>query len=67
LLAVLDSPLSPFPDDGSLAFPYTWRRQTSEDQGLHVALMRDINLDGIIMVTHSKHNCDCGMYIASLK
>jgi hypothetical protein len=67
LLAVLHSPLSPFPNDGGLALPDTRESQASENQGFHVTLVRDVDLDSVVVVTHAEHDCDGGMNVASLE
>jgi len=60
LLAVLHSPFTPFSDDLDLALPHGWEEEACENQRLHKLLVRDINLDGVVVVSQANHDgCRC--------
>jgi hypothetical protein len=64
---MLNRPFTPFLDNGNLALPDAGESYASEDESLHIHLVRDVNLNAIIEVSHAKHNRHRDVDIAILQ
>jgi hypothetical protein len=64
---MLHKPFSPLLDDLLLSLPHRREKETCQDEGLHVPLVRDVYLDGIVVVRITDQHRHGGVDIARLE
>jgi hypothetical protein len=67
LLTVLDRPFSPFPNNGSLSLPNSRESQARQNQGFHITPVRNVDFNGVCVITHAEHDGDSNMDIAAFQ